>query len=277
MLVDPDSSCPCQSGQIAAVCCFPSEAPIIMDGPRIMKADVKATLTDGIHTYQLPKTWSAEVTLNQPYQQDQTINRLMKSFNELLAPPAGLDEIQLFAWLKSRSAPLSQLEDSLYAARYHQRQFLFRLGRVYSEQAFAFTPPRGNVGIVINDIPLKVEFEAFLLRVTSTLDSIIKSICTINELKIVNFSDFSNNLRKLQNSPLRDKFGCIICHEASWIKPLKKLRNAVAHEGECSIFRGVAHRGLLVNDAEIAGVPAGGYVIKTWQQLLTLIADVMRV
>lgn len=278
MLINPDTECPCKSGRISAECCFPAQAPIIMDGPRFTALDINASLTDGIHTSQLPRDWTAEVTVNQPYQQDQSINRLMKSFIELLVPPAGLDESQLLAWLSSRGAPISQLEDSLYATRYHQRQFLFRLGRVYSEQSFAFTPPRGNVAIIINDVPLKVEFEAFLLRVTSTLDAIIKSICTINELKATNFTDFTKSLRKRHLNPnLLDRFDCILRHEDAWIKPLKKLRNDVAHEGESKVFRGVTHRGLLIKDAEIANVPAGGYVIKTWQQLLALVADVIHV
>lgn len=176
-----------------------------------------------------------------------------------------------------RGSAIEQLSDSLYAVRYHQKQFLFRLARVYSEQLFSFEPPRGNTSIVINDRPLKAELEAFLFRVTSSLDSLAKTICVANDMKPMKFGEFATKINKMEKpSGIYGDLKKSIRQAEKWIVPLKKFRDAIAHDGDCKGFIGVSHKGILVNDAQIGRVPAGNHVVETWTQLLATIDDVIQ-
>ncbi len=276
MFINPNASCPCRSGQIAENCCFPSIAPVASTGTRIKGASIEASITDGVNRYKLPDRSNLSITVNQPYQQDISIERRLNAFMDVFLPPAGLSQLQAWNWINIRGHAIEQFGDSIYAVRYHQRQFLYRLSRVYSEQVFGFEPPKGNASLIINDIPLKAELEAFLLRITSSMDSLAKVICVSNNLKLINFKELLKLNSICDNLALNIAIKNVLHHADKWLVPLKKFRNVVAHEGDCKSFIGVSHKGLLVNDAKIGGVPAGSYVIKTWQQLLAAIDDIVQ-
>jgi hypothetical protein len=277
MLIDPNTSCPCNSGQKADACCFSSQPPVIATGARITSATIDASLRNQYKRFNIPPGLNIQVTLNQPYQLDTVLENRLKAFMDIFTPPADYDEIQAFNWIKERGSAVEQLSDSLYAVRYHQKQFLFRLSRVYSEQLFAFEPPKGNVSIVINDRPLKAELEAFLFRVTSSLDSLAKTISVARDIKPLKFGELIAKINRMPN-PLKNwsDLKKIITNAEKWIVPLKEFRNAIAHDGDCKGFIGVSHKGMLVNDAQIGGVPAGKYVINTWTNLLCTVDEVIR-
>jgi hypothetical protein len=277
MLIDPNTRCPCRSGQIAEICCFPSVAPVAATGVRITGATIETSITQQYLRHNTPPGLNIEVTLNQPYQADITIDPRLQAFMDLFIPPVGLNQIEVHNCGNARGMAIEQLSDSIYAVRYHQRQFLFRLGRVYAEQLFSFEPPRGNASIIINDRPLKAELEAFLFRVTSSMDSLAKVICVINDIKLLKFGELAQKVDKTTNPSNFDiSLKKIIRQIEKWFIPLKKFRNAIAHDGDCKWFIGVSHRGLLVNDAQIGAVPAGNYVLNTWKFLLGTVDDVIQ-
>ena len=276
MLIDPNKSCPCQSGKKAEECCFSSVAPIIATGARLTSATINASLINRFYQYDIPPGFKATVTLNQPYQLDSSIENRLTSLMEAFTPPAEYDQMQAYKWIMACGSAVEQLSDSLYAVRYHQRQFLFRLSKVHSEQLFSFEPPRGNTGIVINDRPLKAELEAFLFRVTSSMDSLSKVICVANDLELMNYGALVNRVIKMTDSPGYRDLKNIFRRVEKWLKPLKEYRNAIAHDGDFQGFIGISHKDLLVKDAEIGRVSAGNYVIDKWRQLLETIDDVVQ-
>lgn len=273
MLVDPESSCPCGSTRAARACCFSEGPPVLASGARIDAADIDATVIDAVgRPHPLPAGMSAEIRLSQPYQVDPDIDALHRAFVELLKPARGLHFLEQGEWVAARSRPVNSYAESLYSVRYHQRQFLFRLGRVTAEQHFDFRAPRGNVGIEMDDRPLRVEFEAFLLRVSSSMDALAKMLCILLDRSPRNYGPLQSLLKtdSSMSTPIRETLAARLRQADRWVVEVRDLRNQVAHDAELRTFRGVSHRGLLIADAEIVGVPAGGFVVRTWRDLLVL-------
>lgn len=259
------------------MCCFTSAAPIVANGARITKADISASIADRWHKYTIAPG-KVYVTLNQPYQQDDVIERRIKALVNILTPPLTLNQAEADIWLNQRASTIEQLSDSIYAVRYHQRQFLFRLSRVYLEQSFSFDPPKGNVSVVINDRPLKAELETFLFRVTSSTDSLSKTICAIADIQLLKFGELTQKISKMTKPEgIYISLKKIILQAGKWLSPVKELRNAIAHDGDCKGFIGVTHRGLLIYDAQIGDISAGHFVVNTWQQLLGTLDQVIEV
>ncbi len=278
MLVDPAHLCPCQSGRPAGECCFPAEPPIIQSEPRITSANIQAQLSaPGIGALPWPRSWKPFVSLNQPGQVDDEIEDIAMAFLRAGAPQGIDDPHELFEALRPLSGSVSRLAEAIYAARYHQLQFLFRLRKVVVQQTFAFSPPRGNAVVRINDRPLQAELEAFLIRLSSALDAMAKVLCILGEWS-ESHGTFNKLLKYLQNVSRQPQ-----CTEArllrvlrqheSWVQEVKRLRNAAAHDGTTDQFVPVSHEGLLVHDAKVAGVRAGEFAVRTWKSVKDLARD----
>ena len=278
MLVDPSHGCPCQSGRTAGECCFPAEPPILWSEPRITGADIEAHLSaPGIGPLPWPRGWKPFVSLNQPSQVDEEIEGIAMDLLRAGAPPGIDDPHELIEALRPLSMSVRRLSEAIYAARYHQLQFLFRLRKVFGQQTFAFSPPRGNVVVRINDRPLQAELEALLIRLSSTLDAMAKVLCILGKWSENNGS-FNKLLKYLANvSRGRDSAEArllkVLRQHESWAQEVKQLRNAVAHEGTTDQFVPVSHEGLLVHDAKVAGVRAGEFALRTWSSVKDLLRE----
>ena len=275
MLVDPSHGCLCQSGRTAGECCFPAEPPILWSEPRITGANIEAQLSaPGIGPLPWPKGWKPFVSFNQPGQVDDEIEDIAMAFLRAGAPQRIDDPHELLEALRPLSASVSRLAEAIYAARYHQLQFLFRLRKVVVQQTFAFAPPRGNVVVRINDRPLQAELEAFLIRLSSTLDAMAKVLCIVGEWSESNgtFHKLFKYLRSVSREPhsTEARLLRVLRQHESWVLEVKELRNAAAHDGTTDKFVPVSHEGLLIHDAKVAGVRAGEFAVRTWKNVKDL-------
>ena len=279
MLVDPAAPCLCQSGRLATDCCFPAEPPILQSEPRITGANVQAELSaPGIGSLPWPRGWKPFVSLNQPGQVDAEIENIAMGFLRAGAPRGIDDPHELIEALRPLSTSVSRLAEAIYAARYHQLQFLFRLRRVFVQQTFAFTPPCGNAVVRLNDRPLQAELEAFLIRLSSTLDAMAKTLCILGKWS-ERHGSFTNLLKYLPNVSRRQvsaeaRLLKVLRQHETWAREVKQLRNVVAHEGTTDQFVPVSHEGMLVHDAKVAGVRAGEFAVRTWRSVKELTSQV---
>ena len=277
--MDPVRPCLCQSNRPAGECCFPVEPPILESEPRITGANFQAELSaPGIGSLPWPRGWKPFVSLNQPGQVDDEIEHIMMAFLRAGAPQGIDDSHELLVALRPLSGSVSRLAEAVYATRYHQLQFLFRLRKVVGQQTFAFTPPRGNAVVRINDRPLQAELEAFLIRLSSTLDAMAKVLCILGKWSDRHGS-FNNLLKYLQNVSkgqlsTEARLLKILRQHESWAREVKQLRNVVAHDGTTDQFVPVSHEGLLVHDAQVAGVRAGEFAVRTWRSIKDLTREV---
>jgi hypothetical protein len=279
MLVNPDLPCPCESGRIASACCFPAEPPILQSDPRFVSADIQADLlAPEIGRVPWPRGWKPFVAVNQPSQVDEDIEDIAMSLIRVGAPRGIDDPHELLEAMRPLGTRVRYFAEAIYAARYHQLQFLFRLRKVVAQQSFAFSPPRGNAVVRINDRPLQVELEAFLIRVTSALDATAKVICTVGKWsdKHGSFGQLLSHLKKVstERGGAEARLLKILRRHEDWVADVKKLRNAIAHEGTSDEFVPVSHEGILMHDAKVAGFRAGEFVVRTWKQLKSLGGEV---
>jgi len=209
---------------------------------------------------------------------DEEIEHIMTAFLRVGAPPGIDDPHELLEALRPLSGSVRRLAEAVYATRYHQLQFLFRLRKVVLQQTFAFAPPRGNAVVRLNDRPLQTELEAFLIRLSSTLDAMAKVLCILGKWSERNGS-FNNLLKHLANvskgrQSSEARLLKILRQHEPWARQVKELRNVVAHEGTTDQFVPVSHEGLLVHDAQVADVRAGEFAVRTWKSVKDLTREV---
>ncbi len=226
-----------------------------------------------------PKDWKPFITLNQPGQVDEEIERIAMDLIRVGAPRAIDDPQEMMEALRPLGTRVSRFAEAIYATRYHQLQFLFRLRKVVGQQTFAFSPPRGKAVVRINDRPLQAELEAFLIRVTSALDATAKVLCTLGKWSDKHGSfhlllTYLKNVSTGRDSAEARLFKVLRRHE-DWVTEVKQLRHAIAHEGTSEQFVPVSHEGLLLHDAKVAGWRAGEFVVRIWKRLKALTKEVV--
>jgi len=208
------------------------------------------------------------VSLNQPGQVDEEIENIAIGLIRVGAPRGVDDPHELVEALRPLATRVRCFSEAVYAARYHQLQFLFRLRKVVAQQTFAFTPPRGNAVVRINDRPLSAELEAFLMRVPSALDALARVLCILGRWSESNGS-FGALLKHLRNTAAaRDGADArllkILGQHEGWVAEVKELRHTIAHEGTSGQFVPVSHEGLLLHDAKVTGYRSRSCVPKGW-------------
>ena len=244
-----------------------------------MGADIEAELVaPGIGRVPWPKDWKPFVSLNQPGQVDEDIENIAMSLIRVGAPRGVDDPHELVDALRPLATRVRSFSEGVYAARYHELQFLFRLRKVVARQTFAFTPPQGNVVVRINDRPLSAELEAFLIRVPSALDALAKVLCILGRWS-ESHGSFGALLKHLRNTAAEregaeGRLLSILRQHEDWVAEVRELRHAIAHEGTSGQFVPVSHEGLLLHDAKVAGYRAGEFVVRTWKQMKALMGEV---
>src|SRR5436309_15583529 len=66
----------------------------------------------------------------------------------------------------------------------------------------------------------------------------------------------------------------ILRQHEGWVAEMKELRHAIADDGTSQQFVPVSHEGPLVQDAKVAGLRAGEFVVRTWMQIKALTSEV---
>jgi hypothetical protein len=191
--------------------------------------------------------------------------------------PAGTPPEEAIEFLAPRGRLVAALCDSLYATRYHQLQFLWRLGKVVARETFAVKPPRTSAEVRISDGPMRAELEAFLIRAVSTRDALVPLVCELlaRSLKHDTLGKLIRHLEHDQSpsKPASIKLRALFRKHEGWIHQLRDLRNAIVHDGEFDGFRSVGHHHGQILDATVCGVRAGAFAISTWRGLRNLMTD----
>jgi len=276
VLYPRDKDCPCESGVTAGACCFREQPPITADEVRFNSLNLDVKMVDQFgRTRPAPPQLQFQVGVNQPGQVEQQIEGIAQRAVEKIEFAPGLRSTPMRAVELSHpfSRWIEALAEALYSCRYHQIQFLFRLDRVVKQQLIDFKPSSSPYTVRINDRPLHIELESFLISTTSSLDMLSQLVRV--SLGIGNshnsFKKVAEHLARqhpdLDKQIMNDILGVA---NDSWVKTVRDLRNRIVHEASFDAFQGVGHQAMLVLDAKIANVPAGEFVVTTWRQLREL-------
>lgn len=222
---------------------------------------------------RVPSDLSAVLTMHQPHQVDTSIRDALDPWQEAFgAQIRGLAPDVALKSLNSVSGLEANLDDSLHAARYHQRQFLCRFRDVDARHRQSRTTATAQLEIVMNDLPLRCEIEAFLVRVSSSLDALGQLLGLILTGKPKKWGEFVTSLPKRRDidSALRFALQDIIDQQAGWMAEARNYRHAIVHEAELAPFRGPAFGAHGVASAAVAKEDAGDFVLRIWTNLRTM-------
>lgn len=267
--------CLCGSGRTTAECCIPKQYPIV-DGALGLK-DVNVRL-EGVGIFgqrvPVPSELTATLTLNQPHHVDPSVHTALHHWNEaiflkvkLLAPQVAL------ARLRTPSNLLSNLDDSLHATRYHQRQFLCRLRTVNRRHALGTARGSEQLQIIFNDLPLRCELEAFLLRVSGSLDALGQILGLLVTGKGRTYGELLRTVRNKReiNPTLRTELTDIFSEHLAWIEEARTYRHAIVHRAEFTEFRGPIMRNQGMGTPVVGERDASDFAMHVWGQLVRMI------
>jgi hypothetical protein len=225
----------------------------------------------------VPRDLTATLSINQPHHVDACVQDALRVWTEAvgekikLVPPA-----MMLKALKSVSPLESNLSDSLTATRYHQRQFLCRFQAVDARHGRARVRGSEQLQIVFQDLPLKCELEAFLIRATGSLDTLAQMIGLILTGKQRTFVVLSQLLEKKATvgEELQKELSAIFKKHSAWISESKKYRNAIVHEAEFDTFQAPKLSTHGISSASVAEDDASAFVIRVWANLLAMMREV---
>lgn len=263
---------------------MPAEVPVGQRGQHFdrIKLELKG-LDQAGRELSLPSSFTAEAVVKPPQQLDPEVESIIDSTDDHIEEDLG----HLRAWLETRSGfewfmavghKKAAAFDSIYAARYHQRQFFARLRIVTSEQLFATEPVGGRNKILLFDLPLRSELESFLLRTKGLLDALAKAATFTLGKRSRTHGSFQKFLEKDTelSEEVRSRLRRAYRGGESWITQVGEIRNAILHDGQFDGFTPIAHIAGKVVDAEVVGINAGAFVLKTWIGIRALVPAVIR-
>jgi hypothetical protein len=270
--------CRCGSGRAIEACCIPDTYPICDEeaGWRTFRFEMAGV--DGLgRLVPVPKSLEATISINQPHHLDESIDEALEPFRkalkrktQLLPPDA------LLPALNSISSLENSLSDGLYAARYHQRQFSRRYVVVDAHHRASKTSGSGQLQVAINDLPMRCELEAFLLRARGSLDALAQFLGTLLLREGCTFVQLLKRMEKkaAMSRPLRDELQTILREQQSWIDESRRYRDGIVHEATFEDFC-VPTLGVHgISSAAVATNTADRFVIRLWGQLIGLVRRV---
>lgn len=272
------SKCACGSGLETEICCIPRNYPIVDVESGWSNLNVQLHGVDVLgRLVPVPRALTATLTLNQPHHVDSCVEDALRGWREAvgqkvkLIPPAAILKA-----LKSVSTLEANLSDSLTATRYHQRQFLCRFQAVDARHGQALANGSEQLQIIFQDLPLKCELEAFLIRATGSLDAFAQMIGLILTGKQRTFHVLVEKLQKkgTTTAELQRELSAIFHKHSAWIAESKKYRNAIVHEAEFEKFRAPKLSTQGISSACVAEDDAAAFVIGVWANLLRMVREV---
>lgn len=272
------SKCACGSGLETEFCCIPRNYPItdVESGWRDLNVQLHGVDIFG-RRVPVPRELTATLTINQPHHVDSCVEKALRGWREALDQKVKLiPPTALLKALKSISALEANLSDSLTATRYHQRQFLCRFQAVDARHGQALAKGSEQLQIVFQDLPLKCELEAFLIRVSGSLDALAQMIGLILTGKQRTFGVLIQKLQKKGTTAaeLQKELSAIFQTHSAWIDESKKYRNAIVHEAEFDTFRAPKLSTQGISSACVAEDDAAAFVIGVWANLLRMMREV---
>jgi hypothetical protein len=272
------SNCVCGSGLASEFCCIPRSYPIAdaENGWRNLNVQLHGVDVFG-RLVPVPSDLTATLTINQLHHVDPCVQDALRVWTEVVGEKVKLmpPDTMLKA-LNSVSALESNLSDSLTATRYHQRQFLCRFNAVNVRHGQACAQGSEQLQIVFQDLPLKCELEAFLVRATGSLDALAQMIGLILTGKQRTFGVLIQKLetKGTTGAELRKELSSIFKKHSAWITESKRYRNAIVHEAEFDKFQAPKLSTHGISSACVAEDDADAFIIRVWANLLQMVREV---
>lgn len=269
-LRNPDSQCPCGSGQLLKYCCLPDIPPISARDYAYMSLNVESKVLDPFNR-ELPMGHKVSLHMINPNQEFGPIKKL-------------LDETVIRAWQSGANKDeidrvslfITNLKDRLNTIRYHQKQVLYRLMLLNLEQ-IPLAPIKGNVSVVMIDIPLKSELEAFISGVRSCLDVLAKLVGHTLNIKQTTHGRLINHLTKSTQKGLKKNLLEIYQKNEFWFDEGKHVRDRILHDGSFIEFKGFEHEYGLISQPKIKNLNAEQYCFYQWRLLFSFVTEVLKI
>jgi hypothetical protein len=172
---------------------------------------------------------------------------------------------------------IENLDESLEATRYHQRQFLARYRIV--EEHYLNTPVSGSaqVDFVMGDVPLKCELEALLIRSRSSLDALAQLASKALGREPEKFGAFATSVRKGRKIPNSDEIDSLIKKHEAWLNTDRDHRNKIAHDGQLQHFNGLRIGSRGIDAAKLLEEDAVSYGLQLWTRLLLFTTELLSI
>lgn len=170
---------------------------------------------------------------------------------------------------------LGAFHDSVRATRYHQRQFLSRHHIV--KAAHAIRQEQGELSPWTNlaDRVLVHEFEAYMLRLRSSLDALSRLLSLLLGWdRQVKFGEFCKRLEQADvTSPREAALLKVVSKHTPVLDKFRTIRESIAHDGRSGSFSGIAlrtdsHRYPRIEDQE-----AAEFMIRSWRSHREMLVD----
>lgn len=270
MNLRPDEPCPCGSDFLLKDCCLPDESPLTEKNQGYLHITLNSRLVDEYGNNVIPILgMKTNIEMRKPQQLSMQILNLLNSI---------VPRINDTNMISNESARyLHDIDDALHSCHYHKRQFLYRLRLLYREEALLYRPVKGNVIVELDDLPLRYEFEAFVTRIRMTLDVLAKFISSIIGKKKIKTN---GDLYKFVHNPQFQKNYSELCfvylNNENWITELRKMRDAVQHDGVLPGFKSFEYENGLASNPSINGFTVNHVCFKYWKLLLGMIDDIFK-
>jgi len=176
--------------------------------------------------------------------------------------------------MTSISKEMTGLRLALLAARYHQRQFIWRWRFLHNKYLLnRHRPADSATEVRIDDLPLRFELQALLLAVDSSLDVTWRLISLLNGQKPDDHQKFRI---KVEKHPERFPYlaQATLTHR-QWFADLIHLRNAIAHEGLLEEFLGFGYRGQNLANPSVGSRNAQHFSIQLWVDVRQVVKDLI--
>jgi hypothetical protein len=218
-------ACHCGSQKPSDQCCIPTLAPIHSEIPRFIRSSK-------IYTPDFP-FFANQIKVNYGVVKGPAI---LSQIDPLIAEALGFDLTQVHLFNPSAR---NTLVFPLHAVRYHLQQFMYRLRLLQNEigQSARRAAKHPHVELIqCEDVPLRSELEAYIIRLAAYLDALAHYVANSLHYSVKNASHNKVSNRRLseetgakrkEHQAIRETYEA---HE-EWVRKLLDMRHEVMHEG----------------------------------------------
>lgn len=254
--------CPCGSGITITDCCVPTEPPI--GHPPNAWQSLRLGLVgetewgEMVDVY-MPPGATAQAILRQPHQIDIQIDALISETIGAVRKSKGEKEL-LEKWLL-------RLEMALYAFRYHERQFLYRMRSI--RDSHRPSSISGSLGFTLKfeDFPLRFELEACLIRVRACLDAASGLLTVCLGRKQKTFGELCQWISAGNSIPNAKVLQSLLRAQEAWLSPLKGMRDTIVHKGRIEDLSDIEYNVSMVSWPKIGNTDADEFIVNIWREL----------
>lgn len=265
-------ACPCGSGLPLEQCCLLLPPPITRKDQRYgsIKINVVNTGKNGrqSNSFVAPRV---RTVLRNPRQIDLEITRVFDQ-NRVRIANLPLPNAKLQLLLQR----MNDLYHSLHGVRYHQREFLYRLRLLTLGYTLEPNDFEGNTCMIIDDMPLRFEFEAYLVRVLSSLDVQAKMVSVSINKRFVKNGELYSHLKKSNNPALSELISLYAAKE-SWVKEVRRMRDEVAHDGGSKDLTSFSYEFGVLGLPTVGRLTAENKCFSDWKELISFVEGILQI